>query len=357
MKKNKALSFENHHNMKLSNISPLNKFISKNNISPIKNKNKNKNKEKLNKTEKINTKEQNIFLTQNNLSRSLEKIYKNKNKIKFIKKLLTPTIKTYIFDGYAVNRKKFSFRELINKVSKKEKKEMFEKNILFKSPYPLIKFLSNRKLYNNSSSLITELLDYDSSKLTKEQLLTINKKDENRTFTNISRIKNINSNKNNNKYQHNFSNSYNHLDKKNLFFNYIKDKNSKKINLKKNIRLHDYLNTKYHLFKFDGAKTNFNNKFINYNCNQGDLPLLTKYNNDKVENKNIFNMKNKPLKINKTENKVYLNDELFNFQLNTFNFSHNNSSIKFEDDENTKYKNSSNSIFFKKNKKYISKKV
>ena len=79
---------------------------------------------------------------------------------------------------------------------------MLEKNILFKSPYPLIKFLSNRKLYNNSSSLITELLDNDSSKLSKEQLLTINRIDEDKTNTNYNtktiHIKNLFINRNKN---------------------------------------------------------------------------------------------------------------------------------------------------------------
>ena len=325
MKQNKALSFEKYLNIKTDTISSYNNSISKNNISVI----KSNNTEKINSTEKRNKKDikANIFLTENNLSQSLGKIFKSKNKIKLIKNLLTPSTKNYIFDGYAVNRKKYSLKELINKINKKEKKEMLEKNVLFKSPYPLIKFLSNRKLYNNSSSLITELLDNDSSKLSKEQLLTINRIDEDKTNTNYNtktnHIKNLFFNRNKNMYKNNLHNSCNYLyNKQNTFFNYKKGKNNKKINLKRNIRLYDYLSTKYHLSKFDVSKINDNNIFLNYKANHVNLPFLTKYYNDKVENddKTNFKMKDKTTNINRTENTVYLNDELIKFQTKYFSY-------------------------------------
>ena len=98
MKQNKALSFEKYLNIKTDTISSYNNSIPKNNISVI----KSNNTEKINSTEKRNKKDikANIFLTENNLSQSLGKIFKSKNKIKLIKNLLTPSTKNYIFDGY-----------------------------------------------------------------------------------------------------------------------------------------------------------------------------------------------------------------------------------------------------------------
>ena len=366
MKQSKTLSFEKHLNIKLDSIPPCIKSIPKNNISLI----KIKNKEKKDTVENENKKNSNtnIFLTENNLSRSLGKIFKNKNKIKLIKHLLTPTIKDFFFDGYAVNRKKYSLKELINKTNKKEKKEMLEKNILFKCPYPLIKFLSNRKLYNNSTSLIAELLDNDSSKLTKVQLLTINNIVEDNIKNNLntkkSYIKNMFINRSNKYnsgiYPNNLYNSYNYLyDKHNTAFNYKKEKYKKKINLKRNIRLYDYLSTKYNLSKYNGTKASVNNKFLNSKTNHVNLPFLTKYMNDKVETDkiNTIKLKNQTTNINRTENTVYLNDELINFQLNTFHFNNNNISIIHEENENRQNRSLSNSIIIKNHKKYVSKKI
>ena len=77
MELNKTSSFDKKLNINLNNISmnnrPLNK---KNKISLIKRKDK---------EERMNA---NLFLTQNNLSKRLEKIYKGKSKIKLIKNLL-----------------------------------------------------------------------------------------------------------------------------------------------------------------------------------------------------------------------------------------------------------------------------
>ena len=327
MELNKTSSFEKKINLSLNEISEYNTFLKgKNNISLIKRKNK----------AKIKTIEKDLFLTQNNITKN---IYQSKNK--YIKDLIAhPAIKNLTFDGYAVNRKKYSFKELINKVSKKEKEVCLEKNILFKKPYPLLKFLSNRKLYNNSSSLLTELLDNDSSKLTKEQIINIKKIDEE---------------KNNN---NSISNPFNYFNKYNTIFNPRKNKINRSINLKRNIRIYDYLNIKYNLFN-DG-KINLNNIFLNQHTSQeASLPLIQKYLKDRVtNNKNIFNMKNNSTRknnsimksniSNKSDKKKYLIDELLRLKVkscnnNYYSFNH---SIN-EDNENYK----------KKSRKLISKKI
>ena len=46
----------------------------------------------------------------------------------------------------------------MNKTKVKENKKLLEENILFKCPYPLIKYLSNRKVKNKSRQLITDIL-------------------------------------------------------------------------------------------------------------------------------------------------------------------------------------------------------
>ena len=65
--------------------------------------------------------------------------------------------------------RKQPIKNLINKLSKKEKQFSFEENKLMKKPYPLLKFLSNRKYYNNNSKLILDLLTAKNKKLSKEQ--------------------------------------------------------------------------------------------------------------------------------------------------------------------------------------------
>jgi len=105
----------------------------------------------------------NFFLTQFHTKRNKKIHYNLKKKFKIPKE-------TLIYDGYALTKKKFSYDKLIRKITEKENKECIEKNKLFKKPYPLIKFLSNRKMYNNTSNLLIELLNNDFSKLSKAQL-------------------------------------------------------------------------------------------------------------------------------------------------------------------------------------------
>ena len=333
MEVNKTSSFEKSNDLSISN-----QFINdKKNIS-LRKRTKNDN---------------NLFLTQNNSRKDLEKCNKNKSNIQHIRNLLNPQIHEFFFDGYAVKRKKYSFEELIKKVGQKEKKECLEKNKLFKSPYPLIKFLSNRKLYNNSSSLLSDLLNNDTSKLSKEQLLIINKKDENKKKKNITL------------YTNKLSYSHNHFNKQNYLLDLKKNKVnklSKTINLKKNIRLYDYLNFKYHLNL--GTNINMNNykdNFIICNYNKNNLPLFNRYiknkvfNNTSINNKMVFNLKNKH--VNRSLKKIYLNTELLNLNKKFNNINISNTSINNEENESCKIKSVSNTIFNKKNKYHNLRKI
>ena len=87
--------------------------------------------------------------------------YNSKNcktlNIKFIKSLITKP-DAIPFDGYLCKRKKPTINYLLNKTKVKENKKLLEENILFKCPYPLIKYLSNRKVKNKSRQLITDML-------------------------------------------------------------------------------------------------------------------------------------------------------------------------------------------------------
>ena len=62
------------------------------------------------------------------------------------------------FDGYLCKRKKTTINYLLNKTKINENKKMLEENILFKYPYPLLEYLSNRKVKNKSRQLITDML-------------------------------------------------------------------------------------------------------------------------------------------------------------------------------------------------------
>ena len=337
MEMDKNPSFEKKINTEKNDLSIFKKFINKKaNNSFVKRKIKNANN--------------NLFLTQNKSQKNnLEKSNSNKNKrnINEIINLLNPANYDDIFDGYAVTRKKYSFEELIKKVGQKEKKECLEKNKLFKNPYPLIKFLSNRKLYNNSSSLLSDLLNNDTSKLSKEQLIIINKKDENKKNNNISM------------YTKYLSNSYNYYNKQNFLLypkNKIKkiNKISKTLSLKRNIRLYDFLNVKNPV-RNSTTNNSKDKNFMIYN-NKHNLPLFNRYiknkailTNDSFNNKGLINQKSKI--INKTEKTIYLNTELFRItnKSNNMNFSY-NTSINNEENESSKIKSISNTIFNKKNK-------
>ena len=99
--------------------------------------------------------------------------YKNRNyshdkyeKINLVKNILNKPLIKPQYDGYAVLRKKFTIEYLLQKSLEKEEKTIFEENKLCKNNYPLIKFLSNRKIQNNSNNLLFQTLNIDNNDLT-----------------------------------------------------------------------------------------------------------------------------------------------------------------------------------------------
>lgn len=89
-------------------------------------------------------------------------------KLSFIRSLIKkPKSKPY--DGYACFRKKPTINYLIKKFDIKENLVILEKNKLCKIPYPLIKFISNRKSPNKSKDLMTDILGADLNDLSAQQ--------------------------------------------------------------------------------------------------------------------------------------------------------------------------------------------
>jgi len=91
-----------------------------------------------------------------------------KPRMSFIKSLIKEPEKIF-FDEYLRKRKKPAINYLLKKVNTKENKKLLEENMLFKNPYPLIKYLSNRKMQNKSRQLITDILSAELNKLSVEQ--------------------------------------------------------------------------------------------------------------------------------------------------------------------------------------------
>lgn len=111
----------------------------------------------------------------NKYNKEKQKYKEENNKLLFVKSL----IKRYTFnkplDGQLLQRQKFSLRYLINKPDEKEKSVSFEENKLCKSPYPLLKNLTNRYSSNNSKRLLIDMLSAKFNDLSKEQLNTLKK--------------------------------------------------------------------------------------------------------------------------------------------------------------------------------------
>jgi len=249
--------------------------------------------EKKNKTSLIKRKfrKKILFLTQNNSQINSEKSAEKK-RMEHIKKLLNISTNNYTYDGYAVKRKKYSVYELIGKVGVKEKRKSIENNHLFKIPFPLLQFLSNRKIYNNSSSLIINLLNNDISQLYKEQVRIINESHDNNIIHNKSLNDNI------------LYRTHNYFSLKN------KQKNKLfTINKTNKNRLFNFTRINKQAIP-ENNKTR-NNTIYNDKCN---LNLFKRYmkdcvtNNDLNLNKRIFMEKNNYIK---TEKPMPIKQDLF----------------------------------------------
>ena len=174
----------------------------------------------------------------------------NKEKLKYILKLLKNPIKKEPFDFLAVKRKKFTLGYLIRQFDKNENSSHFEENVMCKNPYPLLNCISNRKLGNNSTNFLAKILWQDKSKLTPRQANIIRKSYYTKIFnTDIS--------------------------------NLLKNKIRSKTNLKKTIKQKNNINNnnKVDIGTFtDSENFPFLNKYIkskvnnfNYNYNYGYL--------------------------------------------------------------------------------------
>ena len=115
-----------------------------------------------------------ISNVQNNYGKTAINFYsslKREEKIDYINNIINNAYKKDSFDFMALKRKKISIKELIHQFSDKSKK--FEKNKIDRIPYPLLYCLSNRKVENNSSNLLTKILTRENNNLSKKQELTI----------------------------------------------------------------------------------------------------------------------------------------------------------------------------------------
>ena len=207
------------------------------------------------------------------------KILKNKiinnemnDKIELIKNMIKNHSIKQPYDGYAIKSKKFTIEYLLQKSIEKENKAIFEKNNLCKANYPLIKFLSNRKMKNRTKKLLLQMLNTEYGELTKEERNTIKYESYKRKFVNDI---NINKNTLTKKYS-----------QKNLRIPKLKqDKNH--FNLKrndlnsffKNHKIKEKINLTHNNF------WNFNLKNKIYDNNINDLMI---YNNNRPETERAY---------------------------------------------------------------------
>ena len=198
--------------------------------------------------------------------------YNSKNcktlNIKFIKSLITKP-EAIPFDGYLCKRKKPTINYLLNKTKVKENKKLLEENILFKCPYPLIKYLSNRKVKNKSRQLITDILRAKFNDLSIKQKKEMQYK-PNKSLIKLSKnkypkINNLSQNKtyNNSKIDESFTLSTSKI--KNQF---IKIKNKHYV---KKLNLNSFLNN----YSTDNKLSDESRKLIIYN-----IKKLRTYNNN-----------------------------------------------------------------------------
>ena len=168
--KNKLINIEN--NSFLNNYDDQKIFSINSNITGLSLKmafpKKEKENRKLFKLKKSNSLFHKIKNNNNNNESALYQSLPKKGKIKYIQKLIKNSILNEPFDCLAVKRKKYSLSYLIRQFNNTEKSKSYEKNI-FKSPYPLLYCISNRKVGNDSSNLLNKILTSENKHLSKKQ--------------------------------------------------------------------------------------------------------------------------------------------------------------------------------------------
>lgn len=103
------------------------------------------------------------------LIKSLMDMRDKNEQLNYVKNLIKKPENDKLYDGYACFRKKPTINYLLRKFDRREPRTIFEENKLCKTPYPLIKFLSNRKTPNHSKHLLTDMLSAEFNDLSIEQ--------------------------------------------------------------------------------------------------------------------------------------------------------------------------------------------
>lgn len=104
-----------------------------------------------------------------NTGREISEPNEKIDKLKLIRSFIKKPEDQMPYDGYTCFRKKPTINYLLKKFEKKDNKIIFEQHKLCKKPYPLIKFLSNRKSPNHSKHLITDMLSAEFRDLSIQQ--------------------------------------------------------------------------------------------------------------------------------------------------------------------------------------------
>lgn len=127
----------------------------------------------INTKKEISTKDDtskfNYITETSNTGREISEPNEKIDKLKLIRSFIKKPEDQMPYDGYACFRKRPTINYLLKKFEKKDNKIIFEEHKLCKKPYPLIKFLSNRKSPNHSKHLITDMLSAEFRDLSIQQ--------------------------------------------------------------------------------------------------------------------------------------------------------------------------------------------
>ena len=193
------------------------------------------------------------FKTQNNFFKlPIYQLLSKKEKLKYIHNIIKKSMKKEPYDFFAVKRKKFTLNYLINQFDSPEKSKTIEKKNICKSPYPLLYCISNRKVGNDSSNLLSKILSSDSKQLSKKQEKVIKNSEYSKIFN--SNISDLIKTKIKSKNKTNLKTITNKL--YNNFPNFSKISNGKKFPF-----LNKYIKTKVNNYKYRLLKRNDDHKY------------------------------------------------------------------------------------------------
>ena len=265
--------------------------------------------------------------TQNNFFKlPIYQSLSKKEKLKYIHNIIKKSMKKEPYDFFAVKRKKFTLSYLINQFDSPEKSKTIEKKNICKRPYPLLYCISNRKIGNDSSNLLSKILSSDNKQISKKQEKVIKNSEYSKIFnSNISDLI---------KTKIKSKNKFNLKSISNNFYNNLTNFSKTKIS--------------------NGKKSPFLNKYINAKVNNYKYRLLNRNDVDKYSSVGFFSDKRR-----KNSNKT-MKKWKSTFSLNINNNEYNSSSNNIESFKNkTVYLNNHNnnfinySIINERNKKII----